>query len=347
MRETLVTLAAAAVSAVLAIIASKLLVNRRHQQAQAVMAVVLFLVFTAIAQALYQNFNDLPSFDEHDARLLLAAAVVSALIAGFTGVKLVERTRREARRLTITALFLPLFCVLSVAAYRGWDYWQDYYREWLFSPLTAAEFDRDLQQNEVMRVWKEEAAEEYQELLTQLEQAEISHLDRNSQRVFVLTNKWRQEMLARRIAQVSDGSLYQLMSASIRQLKILQARDPAQCFVALFPDSGIPADFVLLQETSKQSGMDTALIAILRDKIPYTPQAVSDADKEAVIARIDAELEQRHGGSLVLLESAEGLQSAAGQALLCAIAIENLEMLNNPADAVKMAILRETFTTVE
>ena len=93
--------------------------------------------------------------------------------------------------------------------------------------------------------------------------------------------------------------------------------------------------------------MDTALIAILRDKIPYTPQAVSDADKEAVIARIDAELEQRHGGSLVLLESAEGLQSAAGQALLCAMAIENLEMLNNPADAVKMAILRETFTTVE
>ena len=55
MRETVITLAAAAVSAVLAIIASKLLVNRRHQQAQAVMAVVLFLAFTAIAQALYQN----------------------------------------------------------------------------------------------------------------------------------------------------------------------------------------------------------------------------------------------------------------------------------------------------
>ena len=161
MRETVITLAAAAVSAVLAIIASKLLVNRRHQQVQAVMAVVLFLAFTAIAQALYQNFNDLPSFDEQDARLLLAAAVVSALVAGFAGVKLIERTRREARRLTITALFLPLFCLLSVAAYRGWDYWQDYYREWLFSPLTAAEIDRDLQQNELMRVWKEEAAEEY------------------------------------------------------------------------------------------------------------------------------------------------------------------------------------------
>lgn len=32
MRETVITLAAAAVNAVLAIIASKLLVNRRHQQ---------------------------------------------------------------------------------------------------------------------------------------------------------------------------------------------------------------------------------------------------------------------------------------------------------------------------
>ena len=63
MRETVITLAAAAVSAVLAIIASKLLVNRRHQQVQAVMAVVLFLAFTVIAQALYQNFDDLPSFD--------------------------------------------------------------------------------------------------------------------------------------------------------------------------------------------------------------------------------------------------------------------------------------------
>ena len=48
MRETVITLAAAAVNAVLAIIASKLLVNRRHQQVQAVMAVVLFLAFTEI-----------------------------------------------------------------------------------------------------------------------------------------------------------------------------------------------------------------------------------------------------------------------------------------------------------
>lgn len=191
MRETVITLAAAAVSAVLAIIASKLLVNRRHQQVQAVMAVVLFLAFTAIAQALYQNFDDLPSFDEQDARLLLAAAVVSALVAGFAGVKLIERTRREARRLTITALFLPLFCMLSVAAFRGRDYWQDYYHEWLFEPLTAAEIDRDLQQSEVMQVWKAEAAEEYQELLTQLEREKIPHLERNSQRTFALADKFK------------------------------------------------------------------------------------------------------------------------------------------------------------
>lgn len=343
MRETVITLAAAAVSAVLAIIASKLLVNRRHQQVQAVMAVVLFLAFTAIAQALYQNFDDLPSFDEQDARLLLAAAVVSALVAGFAGVKLIERTRREARRLTITALFLPLFCMLSVAAFRGRDYWQDYYHEWLFEPLTAAEFDRDLQQNEVMRVWKEEAPKEYQELLAQLEQAEISHLDRNSQRVFVLTNKWRQETLARRIAQVSDGSLYQLMSASIRQLKILQAHDPAQCFAVLSPDSGIPVNFALLLEANKQSGINAAQIAILRDKTPYTPQDVSDADKEALVARISEELRQRHGDSLALLESAEGLQSVEGQTLLCAITIENMEMLDDPADPVKMAFMRQMF----
>lgn len=343
MRETVITLAAAAVSAVLAIIASKLLVNRRHQQAQAVMAVVLFLAFTAIAQALYQNFNDLPSFDEQDARLLLAAAVVSALVAGFAGVKLIERTRREARRLTITALFLPLFCLLSVAAYRGWDYWQDYYREWLFSPLTAAEIDRDLQQNEVMRVWKEEAAEEYQELLAQLEQAEISHLERNSQRPFALTNKWRRETLARRIARVSNDSMHQLMSASIRQLKVLQAHDPTQCFAVLSPDSGIPVNFALLQEANKQSGINAAQIAILRDKTPYTPQDVSDADKEALVARISEELRQRHGDSLALLESAEGLQSVEGQTLLCAITIENMEMLDDPADPVKMAFMRQMF----
>ena len=343
MRETVITLAAAAVSAVLAIIASKLLVNRRHQQAQAVMAVVLFLAFTAIAQALYQNFNDLPSFDEQDARLLLAAAVVSALVAGFAGVKLIERTRREARRLTITALFLPLFCLLSVAAYRGWDYWQDYYREWLFSPLTAAEIDRDLQQNEVMRVWKEEAAEEYQELLAQLEQAEISHLGRNSQRPFALTNKWRRETLARRIARVSNDSVHQFMSASIRQLKVLQAHDPAQCFAVLSPDSGIPVNFALLLEANKQSGINAAQIAILRDKTPYTPQDVSDADKEALVARISEELRQRHGDSLALLESAEGLQSVEGQTLLCAITIENMEMLDDPADPVKMAFMRQMF----
>ncbi|SAM62262.1 hypothetical protein CHUV0807_0995 [Cardiobacterium hominis] len=343
MCETVITLAAAAVSAVLAIIASKLLVNRRHQQVQAVMAVVLFLAFTAIAQALYQNFNDLPSFDEQDARLLLAAAVVSALIAGFTGVKLIERTRREARRLTITALFLPLFCLLSVAAFRGWDYWQDYYREWLFSPLTAAEIDRDLQQNEVMRVWKAEAAEEYQELLTQLEREKIPHLERNSQRTFALADKLRGKALAQRIARVSNDSVHQFMSASIRQLKVLQAHDPAQCFAVLFPDSGIPVNFALLQEANKQSGINAAQIAILRDKTPYTPQDVSDADKEALVARISEELRQRHGDSLALLESAEGLQSVEGQTLLCAITIENMEMLDDPADPVKMAFMRQMF----
>ena len=341
MRETVITLAAAAVSAVLAIIASKLLVNRRHKQAQAVMAVALFLAFTVIAQALYQNFNDLPSFDEQDARLLLAAAVVSALIAGFTGVKLIERSRREARRLAITALFLPLFCVLSVAAFRGWDYWQDYYREWLFSPLTAAEIDHDLQQDEVMRVWKEEAPEDYQELLAQLEQVEISHLDRNSQRAFALADELRRKVQARQIVRASNDSLHQLMSANIRLLKVLQARDPTQCFAVLSPDSGIPVNFALLLEAKKQSGMNAAQIAMLRDKTPYTPQDVSDADKKAVIARIDAELEQRHGDSLALLESAEGLQSVEGQTLLCAITIENMEMLDDPADPVKMAFMRQ------
>lgn len=343
MRETVITLAAAAVSAVLAIIASKLLVNRRHKQAQAVMAVALFLAFTVIAQALYQNFNDLPSFDEQDARLLLAAAVVSALIAGFTGVKLIERSRREARRLAITALFLPLFCVLSVAAFRGWDYWQDYYREWLFSPLTAAEIDHDLQQDEVMRVWKEEAPEDYQELLAQLEQVEISHLDRNSQRAFALADELRRKVQARQIVRASNDSLHQLMSANIRLLKVLQARDPTQCFAVLSPDSGIPVNFALLLEAKKQSGMNAAQIAMLRDKTPYTPQDVSDADKKAVIARIDAELEQRHGDSLALLESAEGLQSVEGQTLLCAITIENMEMLDDPADPVKMAFMRQMF----
>ena len=343
MRETVITLAAAAVSAVLAIIASKLLVNRRHQQVQAVMAVVLFLAFTAIAQALYQNFDDLPSFDEQDARLLLAAAVVSALVAGFAGVKLIERTRREARRLTITALFLPLFCMLSVAAFRGRDYWQDYYHEWLFEPLTAAEIDRDLQQSEVMQVWKAEAAEEYQELLTQLEREKIPHLERNSQRTFALADKLRGKALAQRIARVSNDSVHQFMSASIRQLKVLQAHDPAQCFAVLFPDSGIPVNFALLQEANKQSGINAAQIAMLRDKTPYTLQDVSDADKEALVARIGEELRQRHGDSLALLESAEGLQSAEGQALLCAITIENMEMLDDPADPVKMAFMRQMF----
>ena len=347
MRETLVTLAAAALSALLAIIASKLLVNRRHQQAQAVMAVVLFLAFTAIAQALYQNFNDLPSFDEQDVRLLLAAAVVSGLVAGFAGVKLIERSRREARRLTITALFLPLFCVLSVAVLRGREYWQDYYHEWLFSPLTAAEIDHDLQQDEVMRVWKEEAPEDYQELLAQLEQVEISHLDRNSQRAFALADELRRKVQARQIVRASNDSLHQFMSADIRLLKVLQARDPTQCFAVLSPDSGISVNFALLLEAKKQSGMNAAQIAMLRDKTPYTPQDVSNTDKEAVIARIDAELEQRHGDSLALLESAEGMQPAEEQALLCAITIEKMEMLDDPADAVKMAIVRDALGTKE
>ena len=179
--------------------------------------------------------------------------------------------------------------------------------------------------------------------MTQLEREKIPHLERNSQRTFALADKLRGKALAQRIARVSNDSVHQFMSASIRQLKVLQAHDPAQCFAVLSPDSGIPVNFALLLEANKQSGINAAQIAILRDKTPYTPQDVSDADKEALVARISEELRQRHGDSLALLESAEGLQSVEGQTLLCPITIENMEMLDDPADPVKMAFMRQMF----
>ena len=96
----------------------------------------------------------------------------------------------------------------------------------------------------------------------------------------------------------------------------------------------------LLRETTAQSGMDAMQIAILRDKT--TPAAPPDAAAiQALQAQIRQDLHQRYGEKIVLAAVPEMAKTAEDRAFLCAATIDFYEALNDPADPVKTALLRQ------
>ena len=147
-------------------------------------------------------------------------------------------------------------------------------------------------------------------------------------------------VLLRRLPRLGDATLQQFEAIFLKQLKLLQERDPEQCFALLFPGNGVASDMALLRETTAQSGMDAMQIAILRDKT--TPAAPPDAAAiQALQAQIRQDLHQRYGEKIVLAAVPEMAKTAEDRAFLCAATIDFYEALNDPGDPVKTALLRQ------
>ncbi|MFC2753174.1 MAG: hypothetical protein ACFN9G_07575 [Cardiobacterium sp.] len=265
-----------------------------------------------------------------DLMLTLAVISVSGIIALFISRMVVDSERKGVRLLVATMVF----AILVAPALWGLSH---YLRTTTPDGEPAPQQGEDEpQQGALLATLKEEEPQVYQEILAKMRQDGST----DPQQLETLLRETYAPVLLRRLPRLGDTTLQQFEAIFLKQLKLLQERDPEQCFALLFPGNGVASDMALLRETTAQSGMDAMQIAILRDKT--TPAAPPDAAAiQALQAQIRQDLHQRYGEKIVLAAVPEMAKTAEDRAFLCAATIDFYEALNDPGDPVKTALLRQ------
>lgn len=265
-----------------------------------------------------------------DLMLTLAVISVGGIIALFIS-RMVVDSERKGVRLLVAAL---VFAILVAPALWGLNH---YLRTTTPDSAPAPQPGEDEpQQGTLLATLKEEEPQVYQEIRAKMRQGGST----DPQQLETLLRETYAPVLLRRLPRLGDATLQQFEAIFLKQLKLLQERDPEQCFALLFPGNGVASDMALLRETTAQSGMDAMQIAILRDKT--APAAPPDAAAiQALQAQIRQDLHQRYGEKIVLAAVPEMAKTAEDRAFLCAATIDFYEALNDPADPVKTALLRQ------
>ena len=234
-----------------------------------------------------------------DLMLTLAVISVGGIIALFIS-RMVVDSERKGVRLLVAAL---VFAILVAPALWGLNH---YLRTTTPDSEPAPQQGEDEpQQGALLATLKEEEPQIYQEILAKMRQGGST----DPQQLETLLRETYAPVLLRRLPRLGDTTLQQFETIFLKQLKLLQERDPEQ-------------------------------IAILRDKT--TPAAPPDAAAiQALQAQIRQDLHQRYGEKIVLAAVPEMAKTAEDRAFLCAATIDFYEALNDPTDPVKTALLRQ------
>lgn len=175
-----------------------------------------------------------------DLMLTLAVISVGGIIALFIS-RMVVDSERKGVRLLVAAL---VFAILVAPALWGLNH---YLRTTTPDSEPAPQPGEDeAQQGALLATLKEEEPQVYQEILAKMRQGGST----DPQQLETLLRETYAPVLLRRLPRLGDATLQQFEAIFLKQLKLLQERDPEQCFALLFPGNGVASDMALLRETT-------------------------------------------------------------------------------------------------
>lgn len=211
--------------------------------------------------------------------------------------------------------------------------------------MPSVNVDKQLQNEEVFVALKSKYPLEYQTIVDKVTLESESN-DLNKDEVVLVAEDQLAPLALKLATDASDDARYAFIKSYTTSISSLKNKGGTLCYDLMRDQNAITKDQVkTINDTFNQSGVSQAVLKIINDN-RVGKSIVSQRDMDKMQEKIFKQLSSKHGKDIQLLTNPTKATSVEKKQRFCLIVIDMFELMNDPNDKVKKAVLRHSIQNI-